>query len=482
MPGKGLDRLDQSRRLSLPSVIVLLAAFAVSGFSQDLPALPELSHVRSDRQLPAIREEIDRAYASAAAHPKDPALVGKLGMVLHAYQQYEAAEASYRRAHLLEPSAFRWLYYLGWVQAAQGHYDRAAATLGDALRLTPGDSRAELKLGECLLALGRWDEAGKLFGEVLLKHPQSAEAQYGLGRVRAARRDGKAAIESFLRACELYPNYGAAHYALALAYRTMGQGEKAQEQFRLYEQDITGVPPSNDHLMKAVRELDWSPSSQVRLGIELERRGNLAEAAEAHERALEIDPGDVQAHINLISLYGRLGQVERAEANYEAAVRLDPDAAEAYYDHGVLLFAGGRYEEAEKAFRKALAIDPYHPEAHNNLGFLLERQARLAEAAEEFQKAIDNRPDYRLAHFHLGRILVNANQYPKGIEHLLKTISPEDESTPGYLYAVGAAYGRAGDRENALRYLRQARDQASTRGQKQLLDSIEKDLQTLDAR
>ncbi len=469
-----------SRALIRYAIVFLIGGLQAMGWPQSLPPLPELSQIRSDRQLPAIREEIDQAYARAAAHTQDASLTGMLGMVLHVYHQYEAAEVSYRRAHLLDPSAFRWLYYLGWVEAAQGHYDQAAATLGDALRIMPGDLPAELKLGECFLATGRWDKAGKLYSEVLLKHAQSAEAHYGLGRVRAARRDWQAAIESYRLACQLTPSYGAAHYALALAYRGLGQGEKAQEQFRLYENDANGVPPSDDRLMRAVHALDRSPSSQVRLGIDLERKGKLAEAAEAHERALEIDPGDVQAYINLISIYGRLGQTERAEANYQAAVQLDPNAAEAYYDHGVLLFGAGRHDDAEKAFRKALEIDPYHPEAHNNLGFLFERQGRLAEAAEEFEKAIDNKPDYRLAHFHLGRILINENQYSKGIEHLLRTISPQDESTPGYLYALGAAYGRAGDRQNALRYIRLARDQASARGQRELLDSIEKDLQVLE--
>lgn len=103
----------------------------------------------------------------------------------------------------------------------------------------------------------------------------------------------------------------------------------------------------------------------------------------------------------------------------------------------------------------------------------------FAEAEAEFQKAVEHGPGYRLAHFHLGRLLVNRNEYSAGIEHLLRTLGPEDDSTPGYLYALGAAYARAGDRENAIRYLREGRAQAQLRGQHHLVASIEKDLKIL---
>ncbi len=148
----------------------------------------------------------------------------------------------------------------------------------------------------------------------------------------------------------------------------------------------------------------------------------------------------------------------------------------------MLLFDARKYSQAEDAFRKALEINPFHPEAHNNLAYLLEQQGKVGEAIDHYRKAIENKPDYRLAHFHLGRVLVNQRNYQEGIQHLLKTLQPEDDSTPGYLYALGAAYGRASDWQNALLYLRMAREQASRRGQSKLLAGIEKDLRTLEDR
>lgn len=472
---------DRKNRAAVFVLALILSAGAcLSSWPEETGVVPELPRLNFDNFLPAVRSELQKASAEAKARPTDASASGKLGMILQAHSQLEGAELCYRRAHVLSPAVFRWVYYLGWVQAAQGKYEEAAAALRQALRLDPHYIPAQLQLADCLLASARWESSAKLYEAILAQPGDHATAHYGLGRVRAARKDLSGAVESYRKACELFPDFGAAHYALALAYRDLGQTEKAQEQFGLYAKNKTGAPPTGDRLQGEVDALNESAVHQVRLGTELEHAGMLEPAAAAHEKALEIDPNLVEAHVNLISIYGRLGRFDKAEEHYRAAVRLNPNHAESHYDFGVLLFGLGKYAEAEQAFRRALDIDPFHPEAHNNLAYLFEQQGKLAEAKEHYRKAIENKPDYRLAHFHLGRILVNEKHFREGIEHLLKTLTPEDESTPGYLYALGAAYGRAGDRQNALRYLQSAREQASQRGQSRLLSSIERDLRVVE--
>ena len=111
---------------------------------------------------------------------------------------------------------------------------------------------------------------------------------------------------------------------------------------------------------------------------------------------------------------------------------------------------------------------------------MLEREGKLDEAARHYQAAIENKPNYRLAHFHLGRILVHQNRLGEAINHLLQTLTPEDESTPGFMYALAAAYARAGDRNQALQYARGARQRAAALGQTALLSLIERDLRILE--
>lgn len=468
------------KRLSL--LFLPLLAFACSTFGAQGPSsVPELPWLTLDNFSPGIREQIDEAYSFARSHAEDAVASGRLGMVLQTYGLLQQAAVCYRRAMQLEPNSFQWAYYLGAVEADQGHCDTAASTLRLALRIDPTYFPAKLRLANCLLASAVWDASERLFAEIAEQHPDNADAYYGLGRVRAARRDPAGASEAYRKATELFPDYGAAHYALALTYRTLGKADQAEEQLRLYEKNKIAVPPSGDPLLAEVRALNHSATYQVQYGAELERQGKLEESAAAHEKAIEIDPNLVQAHINLIELYGRLGRFQKAEEHYKAAVRIDSGSAESYYNYGVLLLSAEEYARAEEAFRKTIEINPFYAGAHNNLGYLLERQGNFPEAETEYRKAIENKPGDRQAHFNLGRILVNQKKFQEGIQELRKTIEPEDENTPRYVYALGAAFARAGDRQNALRYIRQARDVAAARGQSTLLVSIERDLHTLEA-
>jgi tetratricopeptide (TPR) repeat protein len=447
---------------------------------QKPPALTELPSATLEKFSPRLREQIQEAYSDARAHLGDASSTGRLGMVFQAYGLWQEAAVSYRRAIRLAPSIFQWTYYLGTVEASEGHCDEAATTFRSALHLDPNYLPAQLRLANCQLTSADWSGSEELYSAIVRDHSDNADAYYGLGRVRAARRDFAGAADAYGKACALFPSFGAAHYALALVYRTLGRNGEAEEQLHLFEKSKDGAPPSNDPLMNEVRALNLSASNQVQMGIELERQGRLEESVTAHEKALEIDSQMVQAHINLIELCGRLGQFEKAEQHYRAASHLEPNSVESHYNYGVLLLSSQRFEEAESAFRKTIEIDPFRASAHNNLGYLLERKGELLEAAAEYRKAIDNKPNDRQAHFNLGRVLVNQHEYREGIRELQKTIEPEDEDTPRYIYALGAAFARSGERQNALRYLHQARDGAAGHGQAGLVDSIDRDLRILE--
>jgi Tfp pilus assembly protein PilF len=220
--------------------------------------------------------------------------------------------------------------------------------------------------------------------------------------------------------------------------------------------------------------------THLRRGIDLAEDGQLQAAAQEHEKALDADPTLVQAHIDLIKIYGLLNQPDQAESHYRAALALNPNLAELHYNYGVLLTGRARYTEAAESFRRALDLNPSLAEAHNNYAFLLMMSGHLEEAAQEYRAAISNKPDYRAAHFNLGRILIQQGKVREAISHFLLTLTPSDEETPRCTYALAAAYARAGDTENALKYMRQAQSEAAALGQAELRNSIEKDLRLLE--
>ncbi len=462
-------------------LVILTLALGPNVLLAQEPSLPELPKVDLTEFDSIIREQVREAYDAAHANPRDAGACGKVGMLLDIYKRRELAAAWYERAHQLDPKAFRWLYYLGSLQIVQGKRSEATATLRAALRLDSDYLPARLKLADNLLAAGELEQAGGIYDAIIREYPDAAEAHYGIGRIRAAQGDLTAAVESYSKACQFFPSYGAAHYGLAQTYRKLGDIAKSQEQLKLRDARPNLVPPISDPLRDEMRALDRGAPSLVQRGLAFEEAGRIDDAIAEHEKALQLDPDSLLAHANLIILYGRTNQPLKAEEHFRAAVRIDPNHADSYYNYGVLLLKEGKVAGAEEMFRKAVEANPFHSQAYHNLGFMCEKQGRLDEALEFYRKAIERQPNFPLAHFNMGRILANQKKYDEAISHFLQALSPEDEKTPTYLYALSATYARAGNREQALKYGHQARDKAAARGQTQLVRSIDKDLQTLEA-
>ena len=447
-----------------------------------LPAteLPPLPAPRTTNLFPIVIQQVEEAYKTASAHPLDAAANGQLAMVLDTYEQYSLAEVCYLRAHLLDPKSFEWTYDLGFVFFKEGKYLKAIDAFQQALKLRPSYLPARLKLADSIFAAGQVEAAGKIYQEVTTEDSNSAEAFYGLGRVQAAQGNTSAAAISLEKACDLVPQYGAAQFALAGAYRKLGEPQKAAEHFKLYQANMTTVPPAVDPVRAAVQQLDHSAVAYIRRGLALADAGDLQGAIQLHLEAIQVDPNEVQSYINLIQLYARVGENDKALQAYQKAIALNPNRADCYYNYGVLMFRLQKFQESEQAMRKAIQINPYYAEAHDNLGYLLAMQGHFDEALAQYQKAVADRPDFRLAHFHIGQIYANQGKYTEAIQEFQKILTPVDANTTGYLYALGATYARAGDRQNALLYMRKARDEAAARNQTQLLSNIKHDLASLE--
>jgi tetratricopeptide (TPR) repeat protein len=438
------------------AIVLLLAGCQSRG---PLPALPKID---TGAFLPAIRDAIEPALQEASARPDDPLAVGRLGMLLHAHQQFGAARDCYRRAAVLDSKNFDWQYYLGLT--AEG--TEAITALRNALRIRE-HLPARLKLGESLLSAGDGKAAREVYRGV--QHPA---ALFGLGRATGDAAYYETAIAAF-------PQYGAAIFALAQHYQRSGRVDDAKRLMTDYEKYKMVAPPLEDTPMAAIRALNQGPDALLREAADLDAQGRLQEAAELQLKALALDPKLAQAHINLVSLYGRMRDAAGAEKHYREAIAVAPNADEAFYNFGVFCYQSNRRAEAKAAFQKAIAINPGRAGAHNNLGMLLQEEGKLEDAARHFVQAVQSQPDLRLAHFHLGRIYANQKRLGEAIAHLERAAGVDDESTPTFLYALGATYARAGNREKASAVLATARERAAARGQAALAATIGKDLERL---
>lgn len=452
--------------------------FGWAWFCLLVPVWAQLPALHLNQYPVAVRAQITQAYNEAKARPADATAVGKLGMVLQAYHEFPSAAACFARAHQIAPQELRWTYYAGLAQASQGNLSAALALWQQLSDYFP----AQIKVADLLLAQNQTSEAEALYRAATRKNPASPWAWYGLGRAQVARQDLTAAIPSFERALSLSARFGAAHYALALALRDAGRVGKAKEHLALYQEYKVIRPAADDPLLAELTALNHSAQEALNRGVALEAEGDLKGAVAAHEQSLEVDPTLAQAHINLIQLYGRLAQPAQAEKHYQRALALNPKLAEAHYNFGVVLLAAQKNAAAKAAFTRAVESNPQYVEAHYNLGVQAMQEQKLAEAVPYFRAAVAANPNFRPAHFEWGRILVAQNQLAEAIQHFEQTLLPEDHDTPRYLYALGAACVRAGERAQGVAYLRKARAQAQARGQQELLVSLDRDLQSLEGK
>ena len=105
-----------------------------------------------------------------------------------------------------------------------------------------------------------------------------------------------------------------------------------------------------------------------------------AEAEAAYRRALELDPGHVEARLNLGRLLQLAGDGARAEVEYRAALSQRPEDPEALYNLGNVLEDLGRDDEAARAYEDALRAAPDDEDALYNLGYVYERLGRRTDA------------------------------------------------------------------------------------------------------
>jgi tetratricopeptide (TPR) repeat protein len=453
-----------------------LFSFVLVAAQATPPPIPTLAF---DTFPPAARDAVARAHGDAVRRPADPAAAGALARTLHAWELWGAAHDAYARAQALAPDVFEWHYLDAVVLQRLARHTDAAARLQQALHASPGYLPARVKLAEALLDAGDLEPAARAFDALRQEAAAGPAAALGLGRIAAAEGRHADAVAHLERAVTLFPEWGAAYYALALSYRTLGRRDEAQRALDRHAQYGARWPAIDDPVLATVLSLRDDAETSLQRGLKLADAGDLAGAIAAHEAALARDPAIAQAHVNLISLYGRTGQWVKGEEHYRAAVALGFNLDQAHYDYGVMLGLQEKWAPAEAAYRQALAVNPHYAQASNNLGQLLERAPRLDAAAAAYRQAVESRPTFRLARFNLGRMLLALGRADEAIVELEQLTEPRDAEAPRYLFALAAAHVRAGHRDAAVKWATDARQLALEHGQTELAAAIERDLARL---
>lgn len=81
-------------------------------------------------------------------------------------------------------------------------------------------------------------------------------------------------------------------------------------------------------------------------------------AIDSYKKALDIDPKNMNARVDMAIQYFRLGQIETATAEAQKAIQINPSFAPAYYNLAVFLMSQGKIDDAIAAYENYIKADP----------------------------------------------------------------------------------------------------------------------------
>jgi len=360
--------------------------------------------------------------------------------------------------------------------SAARQFARAAALAPDRPALV------SLRLADARLAAGSDDEAATLYRQLTSVPDHAAAAWYGLGRVALRREDDAAALDALQKAVTLSPDFGAAHYALAQVHRRAGNADAATVSLVKQQRCAACGPFLDDPWQARVAALRDDALARLTRGIAAASGSATEATAEAirlHEAALSRPETRGLAHLNLIELYRRVGDVERAKQHYLAALGQPGFEADAHRQYAALLLEQQQVGEALRLFERATTQAPRDAAAWQGRGLALERLGRFAEAADAFGAALQVAPDAHEARFGLARLAMRSGQVDQAIGHLETLRTPQRAETPRYLFALSTAYLRRGRQDDAMRVATEALTLARDLGDEQMATFIDGEIRKL---
>ena len=219
----------------------------------------------------------------------------------------------------------------------------------------------------------------------------------------------------------------------------------------------TQSPPASPPAVEAVSRPAASPD--VLRGERLLTEGKVGEAKRVFEQALDDDPNDPRAWLDVGLVHEAKGDFASAEKAYRRATGLDRNFAEAFNNLGVLLREGGKLAEATTMLERAVALDPQLSAARFNLGLAYEEQGKLAEAEREYLATIDRLPNDPVPRINLAMMLLDMER-PEDAAVQLRAARPMVRGDVLLAIAVGEGFRRSGFPDEAVALLRTTLGQA----------------------
>ncbi len=329
------------------------------------------------------------------------------------------------------------------------HLTQVAKQEPDSKRGKQAQSRLWLLKGKDYFQKKEYQKGETEIKKLLKEHPDSPAALFALGSAYLEQNRGEDAVKVFTRLAEIDLDNFKAQLGLARAYLSAGQFEEAFVQF-----DKVKNIALNDAQKKQLKAMMLK--AYMNDGTRLSKQGKLKSGQEQFKKAIELAPGNPQAHFGLGGTYLHMKRLNEALASYKRVTELDPTNPIGYRQMGNVLLGLGEFNKAAEAYLTTITLEK-NPKKSEKLLFKAqialargELKAEDYDAAEKSLKAlIDLNPDKYEPYLYMGFVKNRKGDLDEAVKMYEKLLEIKPGYIPG-LWFLSLLYEQQVEDEQAL--------------------------------
>jgi putative PEP-CTERM system TPR-repeat lipoprotein len=327
------------------------------------------------------------------ARETDPKLVGARSLLAAWYlasRDYAAAEKVAKEAVKIKPDSAELQNTLGLAQYYGKNYREAIFALGKAAELAPNEPSYRFNLARAQAARGDNASAAVSLSDSMDQSLEHLPSGALLAAIRADLGDMDGAQDIARRLRELHPN-DAAPYVL-------------EAELLVRKGDLPGAAEAYDKAL----DMEITDRYAIR-AYQVRNQLGTADQVEPLNKFLEIRPLDSAMRVYLAQAYMNIDEIGNANTQYERVLELEPDNFIAVNNLAWNYFTNGD-ARAEQFARRAYELRPENDSVIDTLGWILVQKGDFEKGIPLLRTAVelgDNRPDVR---FHLAAALAESGE------------------------------------------------------------------------
>ncbi len=305
-----------------------------------------LARYELTRAASAYQEAEQACQLALDREPQAVAVREAIGSLHLASGDAVRAEREFTQAAGLATNPALALMGLARAQEALNKSAAAEASFGKARLADPTDWRVVRELGRFLFKAGRHQEAVVAYAEVVARAPSSPGAYSNLGAARYLAGDFEGAAADLRTSLQLGPTHGALSNLGSAAFY-LGRYEEAATMFRR----AAALTP-DDHVLwgNLGDALTFAPGRRTEAAEAYRRAATLA------ERALAINRDDDETRSDLARYQARLGHRDRARQLRDESLDRAEGNLNVQYNAALVGLELGAPDEALAALERAVAL------------------------------------------------------------------------------------------------------------------------------